>query len=188
LYQTLLRDASFYDLLFRLDEDLAESARASGCSCGGRLHQAHYQRKPRGGPAELSRRTSLRLSYCCSVDGCRRRQTPPSLRFLGRKVFFSVVILLVPVLREGLKGDRLHRLQESFQVSRRTLRRWQRWWREDFGRSPRMTRFQGLCAEPVERDDLPGSLLVVFGRLSQACARVLAVLRALLVEPSAQAP
>ena len=98
------------------------------------------------------------------------------------------MVLLVPVLREGPKGERLHRLQESFKVSPRTVRRWQRWWREDFARGSGMTRFQGLCAEPVERDDLPGSLLVVFGRLSQASARVVAVLRALFVEPSAQAP
>ena len=146
LYQTLLREASFYQLLFRLDEDLAESARASGCACGGRLHQAHYQRKPRGGPLGLSRCTSLRLSYCCSVDGCRRRRTPPSLRFLGRKVFFSVVVLLIPVLREGPKGERLHRLQEVFQVSPRTVRRWQRWWREDFGCSRGMT--TGCWARP----------------------------------------
>jgi hypothetical protein len=109
------------------------------------------------------------------------------LRFLGRKVFFSVVVLLVPVLREGPKGERLHRLQEWFQVSPRTVRRWQRWWREDFGRSPGMTRFQGLYAEPVERGDLPGSLLLVFRRFSQAGERVLAVLRALLVGPSVQA-
>ena len=187
MYQTLLREASFYQLLFRLDEDLAESARASGCACGGRLHQAHYQRKPRGGPLGLSRCTSLRLSYCCSVDGCRRRRTPPSLRFLGRKVFFSVVVLLIPVLREGPKGERLHRLQEVFQVSPRTVRRWQRWWREDFGCSRGMTRFQGLSAEPVEREDLPGSLLLIFRRLSHAGERVLAVLRALLVGPSVQA-
>ncbi len=184
MYQTLLQDASFYDLLLRLDEDLAEKTRALGCECGGRLHQAHYPRKPRGGPEELRRRTSLRLSYCCSVEGCRRRQTPASFRFLGRKVYFSVLVLLVPVLREGAKGERLHRLQELFQVSARTVRRWQRWWREDFGLSPVMTRFQGFHAEPIQRQDLPGSLLLVFRQLSPAGERVLAVIRALLVGPS----
>ena len=188
MYQTLLRDASFYDLLLRIDEDMAETTRASGCACGGRLHQAHYRRKPRGGPAGLCRRTSLRLSYCCSVEGCRRRRMPPSLRFLGRKVFFSVVVLLVPVLREGPKGERLRRLQKVFQVSARTVRRWQKWWREDFGRSPGMTRLQGLCAEPIVREALPGSLLLVFRRLSQAGERVLAVLRALEDGRSVQIP
>jgi len=106
---------------------------------------------------------------------------------LGRKVFFSVVVLLVPVLREGPTAQRLRRLQEVFQVSPRTVRRWQRWWREDFGGSRGMTLFQGLCAESVVREDLPGSLLLVFGRLSPIGERVLAVLRALLVGASVQA-
>ena len=186
MYQTLLRDASFYDLLLRFDEDLAESVRLAGCACGGRLHQGHYMRKPRGGPAELGRRTSLRLSYCCSVEGCRRRRMPPSLRFLDRKVFFSVVVLLVPVLREGPTAARLERLQERFQVSARTVRRWQRWWREDFATSPGMLRFQGLCAEAIERVALPGSLLDVV-RQESIRERVLTVLRLLLAAPSVQA-
>ena len=91
------------------------------------------------------------------------------------------------MLREGPTVERLRRLEEVFQVSARTVRRWQRWWREEFGRSPAMTRLQGLCAEPVVREDLPGSLLLAFGRLSQAGERALAVLRALLVGPSVQA-
>lgn len=185
MYQTLLRDASFYDLLLRLDEDLAESVRLRGCRCGGRLHQGHYWRKPRGGPAGLARRTSLRLSYCCSVEGCRRRRTPPSLRFLDRKVFFSVVVLLVPVLREGPTAERLERLHERFQVSARTVRRWQRWWRERFAEGPGMTRFQGLSAEPIERAAVPGSLLQVF-RQGSIRERVLALLRVLLWGPSVQ--
>ena len=188
MYQTLLHDASFYDLLARIDEDLAETTRASGCACGGRLHQAHYQRKPRGGPAGLCKRTSLRLSYCCSVEGCRRRRMPPSLRFLGRKVFFSAVVLLVPVLREGPTAQRLRRLEEVLQVSARTVRRWQRWWREDFGRSPAMALLQGLCAEAILREALPGSLLRVFRQLSGASERVLAVLRALADGPSVRIP
>ena len=188
LYQTLLRDASFYDLLARIDEDLAETTRVTGCACGGRLHQAHYRRKPRGGPSGLCKRMSMRLSFCCSQEGCRRRRMPPSLRFLGRKVFFSVVVLLVPVLREGPTVERLRRLEEEFQVSERTARRWQRWWREEFCRSPAMNRLQGLCAEPIRREALPGSMLQVFGQMSEVSQRVLAVLRVLSDGPSVQIP
>ena len=188
MYQTLLRDANFYDFLLRLDEDLAEETRASGCSCGGRLHQAHYWRKPRGGPQGLCRRMSLRLSYCCSEEGCRRRRTPPSLRFVGRKVFFSVVVLLVPVLREGPKRERLRRLQEVFEVSPRTVRRWQRWWRESFSQSRAMTRLQGLCVESIRREALPGSLLRVFRSICPVSERVLCVLQALWDGPSVQSP
>jgi hypothetical protein len=108
------------------------------------------------------------------------------LRFVDRKVFFSVVVLLVPVLRDGTKGERLGRLEEVFQVSARTVRRWQRWWRESFGRSPAMTRLQGQCVEPIRREALPGSLLRVFRAISPVYERVLAVLRALWSGPPMQ--
>lgn len=42
LYQSLLHDSRFFDLLLRLDEDLAEEARRAGCACGGVLHSAYY--------------------------------------------------------------------------------------------------------------------------------------------------
>jgi hypothetical protein len=182
LYQRLLRDTSFYDLLLRLDEESAEEVRTGGCPCGGRLHQSHYWRKPRGGPDGLCRQMSLRFSFCCSVEGCRRRRTPPSLRFLDRKVFFSVVVVLVPLLREGSKPRRLQCLQKVLQVSARTVRRWQRWWRESFAQSPRLTRVQGLCAEPIEPQELPGSLVRAFGQVSVLRDQILAVLRVLVCE------
>ena len=103
-----------------------------------------------------------------------------------RKVYFSVIVLLVPILREGPSAQRLERLQEWFQVSARTVRRWQRWWREHFAQGSGMTRFQGLSAEPIERAAVPGSLLAVF-RQGSIRERVLALLRALLAGPSVQA-
>jgi hypothetical protein len=33
---------------------------------------------------ERDRRFSFCCSFCCAVDGCRSRATPPSLRFLGQ--------------------------------------------------------------------------------------------------------
>ncbi len=78
MYQELLQDASFFELLRRMDVDLAEETRLAGCPCGGVLHFARYRRKPRGGPAELSRECCLRESLCCSEEGCRRGAKPPS--------------------------------------------------------------------------------------------------------------
>jgi hypothetical protein len=97
-------------------------------------------------------------------------------------VFFSVVVLLVPVLREGPTPARLGRLDEELQVSVRTIRRWQRWWREVFGRSASLDRIQGLCSEPIDRESLPQSLLLVFRGVADAGDRVLAVLRAVVSE------
>jgi hypothetical protein len=179
LYQTLLRSSSFFTLLLRLDEDVAAQAREVGCACGGVLHSAHYARKPRGGPEGLGPEHAMRLSLCCSVEGCRRRVTPESLRFLGRKVFFCVWVLLLPILREGLTPERLHRLEAVFAVSRRTLLRWQRWWRESVGPSRFFESTRGRFASPVSVEALPGSLLAAFSEMSQPSERVLAVLRCL---------
>jgi hypothetical protein len=177
LYQALLGNSSFFDLLLRLDEDLAEEARHRGCGCGGTLHRACYERKPRGGPPGLGPEHAVRFSYCCEKEGCRRRVTPCSLRFLGRKVFFGVVVLLVPVLRDGPTPKRLERLSSEFAVSLRTLRRWMRWWRESFAASPFWLVCRGLFARPVVIQELPLSLLESFVGVGEASARVLAVLR-----------
>src|SRR5690554_1758113 len=123
--------ASFWSWLLQIDEDLAARTRAEGCRfCGGALHSARYLRKPRGVARRLlDDATATRLSFCCARDGCRRRHTPPSVRFLGRRVFLGAVVVLVTTLSSGLTGKRVAVLCEQFNVSVRTLRRWQEWWR-----------------------------------------------------------
>jgi hypothetical protein len=179
LYQSLLRDARFFELLLRFDEDMAREVQAGGCDCGGVLHSARYPRKPRGGPDGLEREHSMRASFCCAEEGCRRRSTPPSLRFLGRKVFFAVVVLIVPVLRDGPTPKRLRRLEEQFSVSRRTLLRWRRWWREVVPGSRWWQAERGQWAEPVDSGLFPGSLLAAFCHIEKPADRVVAVLRRL---------
>lgn len=181
MYQALLRDSRCFDLLLKLDEDLAAEARRAGCACGGALHSARYERKPRGGPAELGPESTVRFSFCCATEGCRRRVTPPSLRFLGRKVFFGVLVLLVPVLRDGATPERLDRLCERFSVSVRTVRRWCRFWRETFVTSRVWQAARGRFAVPVRGDAMPGSLLGAFSEIGDPEGRVVAVLR--LVSP-----
>lgn len=161
MYQSLLGNASFFELLREIDLDLAGEARSAGCRCGGALHAARYPRKPRGGPAGLGREHSLRESFCCSQEGCRRRTTPPSVRFLGRKVFFSVVILLVPILRDGLTPERFRRLEKELPVSRRTVRRWRQWWCEVFMSTPGGHRARAEIPG-LEIRRLPASLLEAF--------------------------
>jgi hypothetical protein len=136
-----------------------------------------FERKPRGGPEVLGPEYRVRFSYCCELEGCRRRVTPPSLRFLGRKVFFGVVVLLVPVLRDGPSEKRLKRLCAEFAVSLRTLRRWIRWWRETFATGRFWLASQGRFARPVASQALPSSLLLAFERVGEVASRVLAVLR-----------
>jgi hypothetical protein len=179
LYQSLLQDAQFFDLLLRFDEDLARQTRDAKCPCGGVLHSARYPRKPRGGPGMLGREHNRRASFCCSKDGCRRRCTPPSLRFLGRKVFFGVVVVLLPILRDGPSPERLRRLEQRFGVSRRTLCRWRQWWREVVPRSRWWQEERGRWATPVDPERLPISLLAVFSAIEGLADRVVAVLKRL---------
>ncbi len=93
MYHDLPRSASFWSFLLTVDEDLAEETRKQGCPCGGRLHSANYQRKPRGTPSQLPEPQRLRLSFCCDRDGCRKRATPHSVRFLGRKVYLAAIVV-----------------------------------------------------------------------------------------------
>src|SRR5262245_15215104 len=91
MYHELPRGATFWLFLFSIDQDLAETARKQACSCGGRLHCANYPRKSRGTGDDLPPQYDCRLSFCCDRDGCRKRVTPPSVRFLGRRVYLGVV-------------------------------------------------------------------------------------------------
>jgi hypothetical protein len=131
LCQTFRLDASLWSILLSLDQDLAAQTRAGGCPCGGPLHAAPYSRKPRGFP-ELAPEFRIRFSFCCGVEGCRRRVRPPSTRFLGRRVFLGVVVVLVAALRQGPTPRRMGVLCEHFGVDRRTVERWGTWWRERF--------------------------------------------------------
>ena len=175
MYQSLLRDSRLFDLLLRFDGELAAETRRGGCECGGVLHSARYQRKPRGGPCGLGAECCVRDSFCCAT--CRLRATPPSLRFLGRKVFFGALVLLIPVLRDGPTAERLSRLCTTFAVSVRTVRRWCRYWRETFVASRQWEAMRGLFAAPLSADDMPRSLLEAFSKISDTRDRLVAVLR-----------
>ena len=125
----ILYDPQLFVILFRIDSDLAERARADRCSCGGRLDTADYPRKPRA-PGDLGPEHRRRHSFCCAV--CRSRTTPPSVRFFARRVYAFPVVVLVTTLAAGLSGSRLATLRKEFGVDRRTLERWRLWWREVF--------------------------------------------------------
>ena len=119
MYHELLCDASFWQFLFSIDQDLAKSTHEKGCPCGGCLHSAKYPRKPRGGPDNLPDQYSRRLSFCCNRDGCRKRATPPSVRFLGRKVYLAAVVILVAAMQQGPSPRRVRELTKLFGADRR---------------------------------------------------------------------
>lgn len=161
--RAVLSDPRFYRLLSKFDADLAEQIRSGRCPlCGGRLDGASYPRKPRGGPDDLGEDYQRRWSFCCAVEGCRRRTTPPSVRFLGRKVYLGAVLVLVSALRYGPTPPRAAQLKEWFGVSGRTLERWRTWWLTTFAASPFWRMARGLLRQPAEPARLPCSLLEAF--------------------------
>lgn len=179
----LVGDAKFYHALERIDAELAEATRQAGCSqCRGRLHSARYPRKPRGGPADLPPGYEGRASFCCAVEGCRRRATPPSVRFLGRRVYLGAVVVLASAMQQGISALRARRLKELFGVSRPTLERWRSWWRETFPASRFWQSLRGRFVPAVD-DRLPLSMLE---RLIHHEHPVAALLRVLL--PISTAP
>ena len=131
-YQCYLANKSVYELLEKCDADLAEKGRQAGClKCPageGRLHRSDYRRKPRGGPEEAKQVETWRDSFCCDQEGCRKRHTPPSVRFLGRKVYWGVVVVLMAAMQHGIKPARVEVLRERLGIDRRTLERWRTWW------------------------------------------------------------
>lgn len=160
--QELLGDTRLVRLLARMDEDLAAQAQAEGCACGGRLHRARYPRKPRGSPADVDALLAWRHSFCCAREGCRRRKTPISVRFLGRRVYLGVVVLLATACEGGLTRRRVAALRERFGVSERTLRRWRTWWRETFPRTRFWRTARAGFVPPVAVGALPTSLVERF--------------------------
>ena len=170
--QILLRDPNFHEFLEHADRELAAKARHQGCqSCGGVVHSANYLRKPLGGLW----RKAVRLSFCCAREGCRRRSTPPSLRFLGRRVYLGVIVVLMSALCHGVNQARLMRLQEFLGVSGRTLERWRQWWLRDFAESGFWELLRSRFAVPVEQGRVPGSLLERFE--GDERSRLVAILR-----------
>jgi len=164
MYHELPRHATFWTFLFSIDQDLAESVRQRRCPCGGRLHRANYPRKPRGGGEDLPQAYGRRLSFCCEREGCRKRVTPPSVRFLGRKVYLGAVVVLVAAMRQGPSPRRVRELSRLFGADRHTIARWQVFWREQFPQTPFWKAARGRLVPALEIVVLPRSLLEAFVR------------------------
>lgn len=157
----LLSDPRLYRALLLFDHDLAAESARGGCPCGGRLHRADYPRKPRGGPGRLDPEYQRRHSFCCDRDGCRRRVTPPSVRFMGRRVYLAAVVVLVSAMRHGLTTPRVAELTACFGVSARTLARWRLWWRETFVSTEVWKRVCGRLLPAPAVEGLPASWLAL---------------------------
>lgn len=112
-------DDVFFQELCCIDHELFLKVKASGCLlCQAPLDTSNFKRKPRG----LGENEEIRFSLCCRREGCRKRATPRSLRFLGRKVYSALTIILAInfYTSMGLRSP----------IARRTIARWRSFWRE----------------------------------------------------------
>lgn len=158
LCQSHLADQQLHQLLEKVDADLAQEARQKGCLyCFGKLHRADYDRKPRGGP-----QWDRRYSFCCAEEDCRRRHTPESVRFLGRRVYAGLVVVLITAMIHGLKAERVRRIREALQIDSRTLKRWRQWWLDSFVRSTFWKAARARFMPPLSEATLPLSLWLSF--------------------------
>jgi hypothetical protein len=81
------------------------------------------------------------------------------VRFLGRRVYFGIVVLLLSILESGPSRSKARVLEETVGVSVRTLRRWRRWWQSIFPRTRFWMAARARLLPPVEENDLPRALL-----------------------------
>ena len=178
----LLQDIKFLELLLRIDHELAAQTRAAGCSCGGVLHQANYPRKPRDCPNALRVDYASRFSFSC--NRCRKRATSQSVRFLGRRVYLGLAVVLVSARLAG-PTPAATQLARALGVPLRTVQRWRGWWRDQF---PLCAFWQVACARfmpPLAIGALPASLVERFGgALAEPMMRLLVFLSPITVGPA----
>jgi hypothetical protein len=149
----------FCERLMEVDATITARVAAGACSrCGGPLHVGNYLRKPRGGLIAMAgEEFALRFSLCCGREGCRRRTTPPSVRFLGRRVYLGAVVVLASAIAIAvLTGSAEH---HATGVPPRTLRRWARWWRDSFPATAVFASLSARLVPAVQGKRLPASLL-----------------------------
>jgi hypothetical protein len=143
--QNFLFNATFHLLLNTIDQELTFETQQKGCLyCGGKLHQADYPRSPLGLPAQFRDTYEERYSLCCSI--CRRRSTPSSVRFFGRRWFPAPLLVLISALMRGANERRRLQVKQyfGFTVSQSTWKRWHQWWCEAFMTTPFWQQVKGL--------------------------------------------
>lgn len=157
MYLKYLNDPVFFDLLHKIDKDIAKEYRQKECpKCRSPLHYANYMRKARF----IVDKYLLRFSVCCSK--CRSRAKIPSTLFFNSFVYGSAFFLIIACFNNN-NGHRYRRLASIFNVSDRTLRRWKSWWDNTFITSNFWKKHKGLLSKPP--DIIPGDIVNAFTSL-----------------------
>ena len=84
------------------------------------------------------------------------------MRFLGRRVYAGLVVVLITAMIHGLKPARVCRIREALQIDSRTLKRWRQWWLDNFVRSSFWKAARARFMPPLCEQTLPLSLWLSF--------------------------
>ena len=175
--QNFIHNANFYLLLTQIDHELADTTLAQGCPfCQGSLHRADYPRSPLGIPSTFRDYFDSRLSFCCA--DCRKRTTPSSVRFFGRRWYPAPLLMLFSIFTLGINARRVAQIKRYFGlvVSETTWRRWRRWWRDTFTKTPFWQQAKGQLppTEEIQRGPFPRVILdVLKGKLEEKIVHLL---------------
>jgi hypothetical protein len=91
------------------------------------------------------------------------------VRFLGPKVYLGVVVILISAMRQGPTPRRVRELSQRFGADRRTIARWQVFWRERFPQTPFWKVARARLVPVVEIVSLPYSLVDAFLSRNRRC-------------------
>ncbi len=165
----ILRDPAFFRFLLSIDVEFAGQTRREGCRhCAGPLHVSDFPRTPRGCPSSVVEDYSWRFSFTCGR--CEKRATSQSVRFVSRRVYVAVVLML----SSPPQGRAAQSLRDELNVPPRTVQRWRKWWTRDFPRTSFWQAMRSRFMPPISGELLPQSLLDRFDaadlreRLTQA--------------------
>jgi hypothetical protein len=113
---------------------------------------------------------------------------PPSVRFLGRRVFFGAVVVLATAMQQGPTKQRASQLGKLLGVSRRTLGRWRLWWAAAFRGSRFWHSLRNRFMPAVDEQSLPLALLEAVERApgDDGKRRLISLLR--LLQPISTTP
>ena len=160
-----IEQEQFDKSLYELDRLEAEEVKAKHCGeCGGPLDRSDYWRIPRGVGGQ-ERREKRRLSFCCRA--CRRRTTPGSVRFLGRKVYSGYVVVLLSALLQGREKMAMKHLVAVCGTSAVTIRRWKKWWQESVKESRFWNEHRGRLSPALNEERFIAELLERFRQTAQ---------------------
>lgn len=162
--QNFILKSSFHAIIIKIDQEMAAIAMGKGCGhCGDKLHRADYPRSPVGMPPEFRDDYNRRISFCCS--SCRKRTTPASVCFFGRRRYPASIFILFCILQCAINERRLSLIKRHFgiTVSESTWKRWRRWWRDSFMETKFWVREKGLLSTPPCTNQLlPRALFNLF--------------------------